>query len=479
MYEELAEHAEEEREAAALRKVAHEKAAKNVTQSDSYRSSVQAQLMEAERASAEAASMAVESRDRAESLAREAADSKDHSIAFSTLEAMKLRQQEALRAYEEAMEVKSKAEARAEEAKRLLETSSEVLSSAKREVAAGIHRANAERQAERSAINAYNKAILSRKQAMHALSLATLAETTYDEKKAALAHAQKYKERHDKVAPVSLDLASATLLDSCKFKSWEKSIALPCTQMHSLPQGLVLHMFSLGSQVKGMLEFTRSHMLRTFPSWKVAETKTHLNCNPVAQWAVGCQLVSMNFQVSDEHLLVNDGRFRMNGSSGYVLKPQYLLKDGHPSEKWQHWKLEILSGRCLPKPSGRRGLPVGLLSSSHVNPYVRVYLYDGVTGKNSAKLLLSTAPVERNGLNPVWDAGKEIEVAVERPSIAVILFSVWDKRSDGSSEFIAGAALPVSCMREGYRSVSLYDSLHTKLGPFSFASLFVRLQKLS
>jgi len=475
IYEELAEHAEEEREAAALRKVAHEKAAKNVTQSDSYRSSVQAQLMEAERASTEAANMAVESRNLAEKLAKDAADSKDHSIAFSTLEARKLRQQEALRAYEDAMEVKAEAEARAEKAKRLLDTSSEVLTSAKREVAAEIHRANAEKQAEKSAISAYNKAVLSRKQATHAVSLVTLAETTLDEKKAALAHAQKYKEKYDKVAPVSLELASLALLDSCKLQNWEKSIALPCTKILSFPQGLVLHMLNLEAQVKGILRFTRNHLLRSFPSWKVADGTTHLNYNPVAQWAVGCQLVSMDFQVSDEHLLVNDGRFRMNGSSGYVLKPQYLLKDGNPSEKWQHWKLHVLSGRCLPKPTGRRGL----LSSGHVNPYVRVYLYDGVTGKNSAKLLYSTASVDRNGLNPVWDTSKEFEVAVERPSIADVLFAAWDKRSDGSSDFIAGAAVPVSCMREGYRSVSLYDSLHTKLGPFSFASLFVRAQKIS
>jgi hypothetical protein len=478
IYEELAEHAEEEREAAALRKVAHEKAAKNVTQSDSYRSSVQAQLMEAERASTEAANLAVESRKRAERLAKEAADAKDHSIAFSALEARKMRHQEALRAYEEAVELKKKAETRANEARRLLETSSEVLSSAKREVAAEIHRANAEKQAERSAISAYNKAVLSRKQATHAQSLATLAETTWDEKKAALAQAKKYKEKYDKVAPVSLTLASMTLLDSHKLKNWEKSLAIPCTQMHSFPQGLVLHMLDTGTQVNGMLKFTHDHMLRSFPSWNVTESTTHLNCNPVAQWAVGCQMVAMNFQVSDEHLLVNDGRFRMNGSSGYVLKPEYLMSDDPPSERGQHWKLQILSGRYLPKPSGRRGLSVGMLSSGHVNPFVRVYLYDGITGKTSAKLLYTTHSVDRNGLNPVWDSEKEFEVEVERPSIAVLLFSVWDKRTDGSSDFIAGAAVPVCCMREGYRSVSLYDSLHTKIGPFSFASLFVRAQKI-
>jgi len=396
IYEELAEHAEEEREAAALRKVAHEKAAKNVTQSDSYRSSVQAQLMEAERASTEAANLAVENRNRAEDLARQAAESKDHSLAFSTLEARKLRHQDALRAYEESTEIKAQAEAKAGKAKRLLETNSEVLSSAKREVAAEIHRVNAEKQAEKSAVSAYNKAVLSRKQATHALSLATLAETTWDEKKAALAHAQKYKEKYDKVAPVSLALASMALLDSCKFKNWERSLTLPCTQMHSFPKGLLLHMLGSETQIDGMLKFTRKHMLRSFPSWNLTDKVSYLNSNPVAQWAVGCQLVAMDFQVSDEHLLVNDGRFRMNGSCGYALKPQYLLKDGPPSERWQHWKLQILSGRCLPKPTGRRGLPVGILSSGQVNPFVRVYLYDGVTGKNSAKLLHSTEPVDRS-----------------------------------------------------------------------------------
>ena len=478
--EELAEHAEEEREAAALRKDAHDRASKNVHQSDSYRSSVQAQLLEAERASAEAASMAVESRKRAEQLEKDAASATDHSVAFSTLESRKLQREEAFRQYEAAMEKKKQAEANVANAKRLLETSSEVLSNAKREAAAEIHRANAELQAERSAIAAYNKAVLLRKQATHALSLAKLAEAASAEKNAAFAHAREYKERQDKVGRISVALASMTLLDSLKFKYWEKSQTLLCTQMHSFSQGLVLQMLDLDAQVSGLLKFSRSHMCRTFPSWKVTDRKTR-NYNPVAQWAVGCQLVSMNFHSSDEHLLVNDGKFRMNGSSGYVLKPSYLLKDGHPSERWQHWKFEILSGRCLPKPesAGRRGISVGLSSTSHVSPYVRVSLYDGVSGKDSSKVLYTTKPSHRNGINPVWHRDKDFDVAIERPSIAVLLFTVWDKRADGSSDFIAGAAVPASCIREGYRTVSLFDSLHTKCGPYSFASLFIRAQKLS
>jgi phosphatidylinositol phospholipase C delta len=479
--EELEEHAEEEREAAKLRKVAHEKAASNVQHSDSYRSSVQAQLIEAERASAEAASKAVENRNLAERLAKEAAGAKDHSVAFSTLESRKLQHQEALRHYEVATEKKQKAEAKVAEAKRVLDRSSDLVMSGKRSAALDIQRINAEKHGEGNAVLAYNKAVLSRKQATHALSLVKLAETTFDERKASFSHAREYKEKHDKVARISVALATMTLLDSHKFKYWEKSHTLPCTQMHSFSQSHFLNMLDVSTQVNNLLKFSRNHIVRTFPSLKVTEHMSHVNINPVSQWAVGCQLVSMNFQSADENLLANDGRFRMNGSSGYVLKPRYLLKDNQPAEKPQHWKFEILSGRCLPKPesAGRRGLPVGLSSSSHVNPVVRVSLYDGVIGKDSLKVLFTSEAAERNGLNPVWETGQDFEVSVERPSIAVLLFTVWDKRGDGSLDFIAGAAMPVSCLREGYRTVSLFDSLHTKCGPYSFASLLARAHKLS
>jgi phosphatidylinositol phospholipase C delta len=479
--EELEEHAEEEREAAKLRKVAHEKAASNVQQSDSYRSSVQAQLIEAERASAEAASKAAENRSRAERLAKEAAGAKDHSVAIATLESRKLQHQEVLRLYEVATEEKRQAEAKVADAKRVLERSSDLVKSGKRSAAVEVERMNAEKHAERNAILAYNKAVLSQKQAAHAMSLVKLAETTLNERKAALSHARDYKEKMGKVARISLALATMTLLDSQKFKYWEKSHTLQCTQMHSFSQRHFVSILDVSAQVNDLLKFSRNHIVRTFPSLKVTEHVSHVNYNPVSQWAVGCQLVSMNFQSADEHLLANDGRFRMNGSSGYVLKPRYLLQDNQPAEKPQHWKFEILNGRCLPKPesAGRRGLPVGLSPSSQVNPFVRVSLYDGVTGKDPLKVIFTSKVAERNGLNPVWDTGQDFEVSVERPSIAVLLFTVWDKRGDSSLDFIAGSAMPVSCLREGYRTVSLFDSLHTKCGPYSFASLLARAHKLS
>lgn len=479
--EELEEHAAEEREAAKLRKAAHEKATSNVKESDSYRASVQSQLMEAERASAEAASLAVENRKRAENLSREAADAKDHSIALATLEARKAQHKEALCDYDAAMERQKKAEAKVAEAKLVLDRSSDLVMIGKRSAAAEIQRVNAEKLAERNAAFAYNKAVLSRKQAAHSLSLAKLAETTFDERKAAFSHARDYKEKHDKIDHISVDLATMTLLDSHKFKYWEKSLTLPCTQMHSFSQGLVLNMLDLDVQVNRLLKFSRNHIVRTFPSETATKHMRNVNHNPVSQWAAGCQLVSMNFHCADEHLLVNDGRFRMNGSSGYVLKPSFLLKDNQPDEKRQHWKFEILSGRCLPKgeSAGRRVLPAGLSASSHVNPVVRVTLYDGVPGKDSSKVVFTSKPAERNGLNPVWETGKDFGILVERPSIAVLLFAVWDRRGDGFMDFIAGAAMPVCCLREGYRTVSLFDSLHTKCGPYSFASLLVRAQKLS
>ena len=57
--------------------------------------------------------------------------------------------------------------------------------------------------------------------------------------------------------------------------------------------------------------------------------------------------------------------------------------------------------------------------------------------------------------------------------------SVFDKEKGsvvGSDEFIAGASIPISCLRRGIRSVKLFDANNTRSGAFDFASLLVELK---
>ena len=478
--EELAEHAEEEREAATLRHIAMEKAKSSVSQTDANRTSAQAQLAEAERASAEAASVATESRQKAERLTRIATASKDHSQALRAVEEAKFLKEAAKLQNEAALWKEMALQSKVVDAKRLYDTSSEVFSNAKREAAAEVHNLNARRQLEYNAVLAYNKALLTRQQADHASALAKIAASAAVNKSIALKHAKDYKDLMDMTSKISPDLAALTALHSCRFRYWDKSHSLPLYHIHSLPQSLVLARLKKeeGKIRDEFAKFTKTHICRTFPPYQATEKSTNCNFDPTIQHSLGCQIVSMNLYSSDERLLVNDGRFRANGSTGYVLKPAQLIDDSRAIEREQQWKISLLCGSCLPKADSsmlRKNVSVGASSAALVDPFVRVTLFEGDSG--GATIIHSTIPAKNNGLNPIWDREEDtFKVTVSKPSVAIVLFSVWDAKTQ---DFIAGAALPLSCFREGYRSVALFDSMHTRCGPYAFASLFIKAQKLS
>jgi hypothetical protein len=236
--------------------------------------------------------------------------------------------------------------------------------------------------------------------------------------------------------------------------------------MHSISKNHVAFMLEKDGEKhrENFVQFTGKHLCRSFPSWKDKQ-----DVNPTIQHALGCQIVPMHFQTSDESLLVNDGRFRANDSCGYVLKPnpKHLSR---VDEREKRYQVSILSGRYLPKPESslaKKGLVL--------RPFVKVSLYEG--DPKGPFIVHKTDPIIYNGINPVWGTEKDtFELIVTRPSIAILLISVWDATSN---DFIAGSAVPVSCLREGYRSVSLFDSLHTRCGSYAFASLFVNAVKTS
>jgi myosin heavy subunit len=476
--EELAEHAEEEREAASLRHIARERAQQSVSKTDNYQSSIQAQLIEASRASEEAASLALESRIKAEKLEREAEFFKDHSEAIKHVENMKKKWEEADAAYQAALKKKKTADEKAKNAKRLFDTSSEVLTRAQRDSANEINDANMRRQMEREAVQAYRNMIICQKLVSNASQKTKMAKDAALQKAAAERRAREYKIKMDSRGSVAPELARLTFLHSDKFQKWEKSHALPSFYLHSIAHVRVSQMLEKNGEKErdNFVAFTRNHLCRTFPSWRLVRERKEVNYDPTTAHALGCQLVSMNLHSSDEHLLVNDGRFRANGSCGYVLKPAELLED--VPQRAQTWRFTVLCGSCLPKSEvamTRKSIPVPVGGSIHpISPFVRVALYDGAIGEEV--ILHETKPVHKNGFSPVWnDEEDEFDFKVTNPSIAVLLFTVWD---DDTSDFVAGAAVPVDSIRQGYRSVSLFDSLHSRCGPYAYASIVVRAQQM-
>jgi hypothetical protein len=42
--------------------------------------------------------------------------------------------------------------------------------------------------------------------------------------------------------------------------------------------------------------------------------------------------VALNYQSNDKHMGINDAKFKINGSCGFILKPDYL-RDGNKNDR--------------------------------------------------------------------------------------------------------------------------------------------------
>lgn len=261
-------------------------------------------------------------------------------------------------------------------------------------------------------------------------------------------------------------LAAITLLHDEKFESFNQSMEQAPNQMHSIAESKlpkILRQDDFGED--RLREFNQLHMTRTYPGGSHLDSS---NYNPIQAWSLGCQMVALNFQSGDTPMLLNDGLFRQVNGAGYVLKPDFVLGQDQPKPTAVF--IRILSGCCLPKSNDSE-------KGERVDPFVSVTLHDV---RNFDKREVSytdthtTEVVDDNGYSPVWrDQGKKFTVL--QPEVAMLLFQVSVKDPVGD-DLIASAAIPVSCLRKGYRSIQLYDKNNHRSGAFRYASLLAHIE---
>lgn len=256
-----------------------------------------------------------------------------------------------------------------------------------------------------------------------------------------------------------------------------ESMDLACSQMHGIKDIHVPKIVKEYSDNPDLWrKFNRSHLTRIYPGGVDMNSKDpssdQSNFNPILSWYVGCQMASLNFHSDDTALAINDGFFRQTGGIGYLEKPRWLLGEGE-KPKATSIKIRILSGSCLPKPFV--GDSDGSIDdSSFTNPRVIVELHDvHVRSGHGERFKISKHKVNcanKNGFFPIFeDQGKKFPVG--SPDVAMLVFRVEQDSSSG--KVISTTAVPVSCVRKGYRSVQLYDVDNTRRGHFASASLLV------
>jgi hypothetical protein len=479
--EDLAEHAEEEREAANLRSTARDRAESHVTEKGSYKTGLEAQLKEAERATIEADQQADKARKEANRLERanESYENSGYEEIFSITEKRKNTRAELLADYGDKKRNQKIAEERADELRKQYETSDNVFSGTVKKAESHGRSVSNQRQQDTNALLAVNNAKSIHKKAQHVLEEARYAQSVVTEKRCIFKRAEEYKLKNDRVTEIPPQLANMTFLHTTKHKYWDKSLQLPSTHVHSFAEGVLEQMTASKNKeeqvMQNLKKFTSSHICRTFRSWKDVDKTSELNSDPLFQWSLGCQLVSLNYSTYDEQLLKADGRFRRNGSCGYTLKPEFLRSYDAVPERPESWKLNVLCGNCLPTPdSKQQRTSTGI---SFINPYVKINVYGGDIEQRKGEH--TTCVVKRNGLNPVFDDNAGFIFKATSPSLAILTFTVWHKTAEGIEELIGGSAMPVSCIREGCRSVPLFDKQNTRAGPFAYASLLVKAKRVT
>ncbi|XP_068557924.1 1-phosphatidylinositol 4,5-bisphosphate phosphodiesterase delta-1-like isoform X1 [Cebidichthys violaceus] len=177
------------------------------------------------------------------------------------------------------------------------------------------------------------------------------------------------------------------------------------------------------------------------------------NYNPVPLWNAGCQIVALNFQTTCTDMDVNQGRFLVNGKSGYILKPAFMTDVATEFDPitltrgdWlKHKTLHVMvvSAQQLPKVSKKK--------SSIVDPLVKVQVY-GVPADVAEK---ETSAVDNNGFNPAWNENFQFDVYV--PELALVRFTVEDHDSTSGNEFVGQYTLPFNSLKMGYRHVPLLN----------------------
>ena len=297
-----------------------------------------------------------------------------------------------------------------------------------------------------------------------------------------------------RIAP---ELSEITLIHGVKHSTFDESLTLSNYYMHAISEAN--HSKLLNESPEMTLkwrQYNTNHMTRAYPKASRVDSS---NYSPIIPIAMGCQMTALNFQERCSNMMINDGLFRTNGNCGYVLKPDWLTDINNCQYDQNSFKihLKILRGSCLPKSAVKA-----------VNPFVKATLHDvdialdkksnqqqspsKKTGSNATlkRTRYKSKPVLTNGFSPFWD-DCNWTFTVNNKDIAMLEIRIENEVSQDYTHFqkiamkkaplstskrIADAVIPVRFLKEGYRSLTLYDQFGQQFTSSGQAALLVEIK---
>ncbi|KAL2023505.1 hypothetical protein VTK56DRAFT_2113 [Thermocarpiscus australiensis] len=196
----------------------------------------------------------------------------------------------------------------------------------------------------------------------------------------------------------------------------------------------------------------REFFMRIYPKGLRVDSS---NPDPALPWRNGVQMVAMNWQKTDEGMMLNDAMFA--GTNGWVLKPPELFSDKCAGQTLD-LHITVLAGQFLPLPEDRRKSGgVGVSGDKRFRPVVKVVLHVDKQRKSGGDYERETERASTD--NPDWgfhppsldfmDVGNVVE------ELSFVRFEVEDSANNFGDNRIAWACIRLDRLQTGYRCVDL------------------------
>ena len=231
-------------------------------------------------------------------------------------------------------------------------------------------------------------------------------------------------------------MASLIFLKSVGFKEFEKAYKYQPYEMCSFSESQTEKFIEKG-KIEEHRKFNQFHLSRIYPKGTRFDSS---NYDPTPNWFCGSQIVALNYQTCSTPMKINRGRFRENGRCGYILKPEFKPEMNFP---YNQLVVTVYGARQLPR------------TGETSDPYVSVSMHGS---KNDQKF--ETKVVDNNGFNPDWNETFKFDLS--QVEYSIILFDIRDKDQIRYKN-MGHYALPVYCIKPGFRVIQLEDHLDNKI----------------
>ncbi|ORY39486.1 PLC-like phosphodiesterase [Leucosporidium creatinivorum] len=269
-----------------------------------------------------------------------------------------------------------------------------------------------------------------------------------------------------------------------KARGFNKKETYAPTHVISVGEGSLTKMIKDEGARQDFVAHNRGHLTRAYPK---GSRLTSSNYAPHHMWAVGVQMVALNWQTFDVGMELNVAMFARAARSGYVLKPELLRKKGAEKDKSALirseryiFELEIISAQQLPRP--RDPSSSNEADVAPVDPFIEVSLYQpGLI----APIKKRTKVVMGNAFNPIFKSTFSIPFSCHpSPGMLDLVFlrlevlnargnikSAQSEEGKGDFDFLGAYAISVGALLPGYRHVPLYDAFGDQ---HLFSTVFIK-----